>query len=540
MRVREVLTLIGPSAKVLAAPHRLDREVRWVHTTDLPDPSPYLRGGELILTSALWHRAPGDAERFVAALAEKGVPALGLALFPGHTVPDGLVDACNERDVLLILLPDVPFRDITELVMTRVLAERQEAMLQEAPAGKALAGRLGRGEGIDAVSDVLTEEAGAPCWFLFRDGTSAGRHTPAEAARQSVWQQAFSLPPPRGGVTELGSAATGQVTVGPVQFETADGEMHPIAMLVCQSGLTALGRRTDSLVRLAEHYFPVAAEAGARDRRSAREATAAALEGLLEGTSSDQEVASTLWAGTPEGDGGALCVLVASSEGRRRLTPDLLEGSLRAVLTDVSPMAASVHGHVVALLPATRPALGELAASVWEKLTAVAGHSTLLGVSGGERTEVGLRRLVLQASNARQVAGSRTHGRGWATAREAGSHVLLLATADRDVLQSLHLTTLEPLIAYDAQNHAQLLDTLRTFLAADGSWQRAAEVLNLHVNSLRYRITRIEQLTGRRLTAIEDRVDFFLALRAMARLDETVVEPEGPPTGAPPFRGPAR
>ncbi len=352
MRVRELLTLIGPSAKVLTAPHRLDREIRWVHTTDLPDPGPYLRGGELILTSGLWHHEPGDADRFTTALASKGVPALGVALFPGHALPEGLLEACTEKDILLILLPDVPFRDITETVMTRVLSERQEAMIREAPATKELAARLGRGEGLEALTDILTREAGAPCWLLFRDGTTAGEYHPSTAERQTVWEQAFSIPPPRGGIAELGSMHTGAVTVGPVAFEPIAGDVEAVAMLVCQSSLTALRERIDALVRLTEHYLPVATEAETQDRQLARATVTSLLERLVEGGVKEEEVTTALWPGQAEDD--SLCVLVASNEGRRPVTPDSLEGCLRAVLGEIEPVTGTLQGHTVALLPLPR------------------------------------------------------------------------------------------------------------------------------------------------------------------------------------------
>ena len=38
------------------------------------------------------------------------------------------------------------------------------------------------------------------------------------------------------------------------------------------------------------------------------------------------------------------------------------------------------------------------------------------------------------------------------------------------------------------------------------------DAIRLHVNTLRYRIGRIEELTGRDLSKLEDRVDFYLAL----------------------------
>ncbi len=44
---------------------------------------------------------------------------------------------------------------------------------------------------------------------------------------------------------------------------------------------------------------------------------------------------------------------------------------------------------------------------------------------------------------------------------------------------------------------------------------RTAESLYLHVNTVRYRIERVEQLTGRDLSQLEDRVDVFLALKSL-------------------------
>ena len=54
--------------------------------------------------------------------------------------------------------------------------------------------------------------------------------------------------------------------------------------------------------------------------------------------------------------------------------------------------------------------------------------------------------------------------------------------------------------------------TLRVFLDCSGSWKRAADRLHLHVNTLRYRIERIGQLTGRDLTDLADQVDLYIAL----------------------------
>ena len=72
---------------------------------------------------------------------------------------------------------------------------------------------------------------------------------------------------------------------------------------------------------------------------------------------------------------------------------------------------------------------------------------------------------------------------------------------------------LGPLLAYDERHRAELLPTLREFLACSGSWHACAAAMYVHVNTVRYRIRRIEELTGRDLSSLDDQVDFFLALR---------------------------
>ena len=102
-------------------------------------------------------------------------------------------------------------------------------------------------------------------------------------------------------------------------------------------------------------------------------------------------------------------------------------------------------------------------------------------------------------------------------AREGGpgadSHERLLASVPTPVLRSFTERLLGPLAEYDARHNAELLPTLRSFLACDGSWSACASRMYVHVNTVRYRIGRIEALTGRDLSALPDRVDFFLALR---------------------------
>jgi DNA-binding PucR family transcriptional regulator len=119
-----------------------------------------------------------------------------------------------------------------------------------------------------------------------------------------------------------------------------------------------------------------------------------------------------------------------------------------------------------------------------------------------------------EARHTRRLAALRPGRAEVVTSDEIHSHVLLLATVPEAVRRSFRERLLAPLYGYDTEHHSDLVHTLETFLDCSGSWNRCAAELHVHVNTLRYRIRRIEELTGRDLGTLENRVDLFLALRA--------------------------
>ena len=67
-------------------------------------------------------------------------------------------------------------------------------------------------------------------------------------------------------------------------------------------------------------------------------------------------------------------------------------------------------------------------------------------------------------------------------------------------------------LAGDNENDARLRETLRVYLASGGSYKVAAEQLNLHFNSVKYRVARAVERRGREIGG--DRLDVELALLA--------------------------
>jgi hypothetical protein len=136
-----------------------------------------------------------------------------------------------------------------------------------------------------------------------------------------------------------------------------------------------------------------------------------------------------------------------------------------------------------------------------------------LGVSAAVHSAEGLRGALEEARHARRVAAARPGPVSAAGHHELASHVLLLPFVPDDVRRAFTARLLDPLRDYDRRHRAELIETLEAFLDCDGSWTRCAARLHLHVNTLRYRVGRIQQLTGRDLSRLEDKLDFFLALR---------------------------
>jgi PucR family transcriptional regulator, purine catabolism regulatory protein len=72
---------------------------------------------------------------------------------------------------------------------------------------------------------------------------------------------------------------------------------------------------------------------------------------------------------------------------------------------------------------------------------------------------------------------------------------------------------LGPVIDYDETNGTNLVASLETYFAAGRSWQQGAVELGVHKQTLLYRMRRIEQLTKRRLSDVEQQTELYLAVR---------------------------
>ena len=157
-------------------------------------------------------------------------------------------------------------------------------------------------------------------------------------------------------------------------------------------------------------------------------------------------------------------------------------------------------------------------------------------LAGGRRPR-GRRRASCGARSTRRAARSRRAalaGDGpngdagrprLATYRDLGSFQLLLSLQDDDALRLFCDSILAPIEECEGAYGGELMRSLEAFIECNGQWERAARQLYCHRHTLRYRIRRVEELTGRSLDSARDRIDFWLALRGreLIHLNERIV-----------------
>ncbi|MEV0247680.1 PucR family transcriptional regulator ligand-binding domain-containing protein [Nocardia sp. NPDC050712] len=496
MRLRSLLTMTALGLDLLTGEEDLDRFVRWVVTTDLLDPSRYLSGGELVLSGLQWRDDPSDSETFVSALARAGVAGLaaGDARYGG--VPEDIVEACRRHRIPLFRVREnVAFATVTEQI-TRNLSTGRAADLS------AVLDRhrqLVAGSGLGSVLDLIERDLGMSCWVMSSTGrVVAGSATPP-ADVTTAFLKARRLP-----LVVRENDAPYSV------FAVDQDSTSRVAdwFLVFQGDYSEWSEERRALP--GELAAVVSLErARLDDRQSAEGRLAQELIELIVSDAKPAEIISRLEL-TGLGPGETYIAVAAASAGET-LRPGELRVLLREILYGRRPAAGVVDGEAIALIPARSSVLDEIQLAIAELAPGLGQGRLSVGVSGVVDGE-GLRGAVEEARYARRMAARSEQAASVIGHDQLATHMLLLASVPDEVRRMFRTRLLDPLSSYDQDNRADLVHTLETFLQSSGSWTKSAELLHVHVNTLRYRIQRIEELTERDLSRLEDRVDFFLAL----------------------------
>ncbi len=139
-----------------------------------------------------------------------------------------------------------------------------------------------------------------------------------------------------------------------------------------------------------------------------------------------------------------------------------------------------------------------------------------VGIGGPSATASAIAHSYAQARRALDAAVRFYQGRADVVDFEQlGLYRLLFHVSDPAELRGFTEQVLGPLIEYDQRHNADFIGTLRVFLAQNGNLQATARELNLHVNSVAYRIQRIQAIARLDLEEAEDRLLAQVALKIL-------------------------
>jgi purine catabolism regulator len=363
--------------------------VRWVHSTELLDPTPWLRGGELLLTTGLQLMGAKPQREFVERLAEREIAGLGFGTgFVHKKLPAAILGAARKRGFPLFEVPyELPFIAVTERVFAQLLNERYE-LLQRNMAG-------------DVLAEALT------------------------------------------------------------------GRLYPDEL---QARLRPFGIGESAAVLAFALREPAAA--------------ASTLEAILERIGAHSLVALR---------NGLLCAVVDCNGQAAPMAP---HAAREASAGEDDPLGDPI----------------ELARRIRAELQARFGE--VRAAASRPAPTHNLRRSFHEARCALEAVRLVNGGAPEvASYKDLGAFQLLLSLQDDDALASYCQSVLGPVETDEGEYGDELLRSLDVFIEQNGHWERAAQALYCHRHTLRYRIKRVEQLTGRDFSHARDRIEFWLALR---------------------------
>jgi PucR family transcriptional regulator, purine catabolism regulatory protein len=502
----ELLADPGLGAEVVAGHAGVDRRgpIRWAHISELPDPTPWLEGGELLLTTGLGVKDSEQMQRrFVAGIAERGIVALGFAM--GVSLPDvppAMLAACDELDLPLFTMPyEIPFIAVSRRVAHHAFEEHFGALRQAIDLHRAVLAGVVAEEGLDGVlSTVAQSMPGSALIVLDFAGAELARIDPSGIARdldaEAVWEAS-----PRGRAREqqqrdgrwIRSAAIvlGEHTEA-VMAVVSNDPLLEHEVLLFEQGIAGVS------LELARH-------------RSVRDAHRTRVDELFEEVAAGRATSSVVER--------ALDRLGAKPMERYRVLalsrpPGVQDAALCTLAEDAllalgSPIVGHLDGTVHAVVADPSEAAELLAAALERR-----GWAQVRIGRSRAKTELDALRAAIREAN---VA---LHLDDADTIRDVdalGLPGLLAGIRDDLGAQDFITQVLGPILDHDRDTSSQLVETLRAYLAHGCRPGPAAEQLCVHRHTLSYRLDRIRELTGRDPRSGDHLVEYGLALELLER-----------------------
>ncbi|HEX5468893.1 MAG TPA: PucR family transcriptional regulator ligand-binding domain-containing protein [Gaiellaceae bacterium] len=474
LTVQDIAELPELELVVAAGADGLRKEISWLHVSELSDPTQFLEGGEFLLTTGLGVGEMATTQRaYVRRLAKHGLAGLGFGVgFGFPEVPAPIVDEADKLTFPVLAVPyEVPFVAITKAAVSHLANERLARLTRALEVHERLADAVLEGRGLQALLAVVCNHLGCSLALVDESGrVVAERHAGPRLGFETA--------------LELSVVSAGERVVLKAAREGSEFEEYD--RLVLHHGQTAL-----------------AFELSRRRAVSAAELRLAGdlLEDLEDDRLDDREAARRMAAFGLEADNDFAALLAVPRNGlsterlRDEVAQELERGSVPYLSTARRDRAAFLVG-----------AEGEDEVLALARRVVAAEPMARVGV-GRPAHGRGLGRSLLEARAALDAGSGEV-----ASYRDLGSLELLLTLPDA-ALEAFVDRVLGP-----AAGNAWLVDSLTALLDAGCRWSEAAEQLGVHRHTLRYRMDRLREQTGRHPDDPEQRMELWLAVKAKQAL----------------------
>jgi len=494
--------------------------VRWVHISELEDPTPWLSGGELMLTTGIPLDTPAKQRKYIRQLIEHNLSGLGFGTGFSHArLPRALLQEARKRDFPLFEVPySTPFIAITEKAFARLVNEQYEVLQRGLAVQRRLEKLVLEERGLEEIAGTISSAVGGTVAILDSRGKRiAGRGFRRELSADAVGEirrEAVSHSGDGHPFVPGHPSVAGRALAHPV-ISPGGGPPQAWVVIVRDSG--GLGdferlilQQAVAVVALELMRRRVARET---ERRLAGDVLAGALGGRLD----PSELRRRL---EPFGIGEEAAVLVFALDDPSAAEPALE----RALAADACPAVVAPHSVggkelLCAVVDAADRDPIDLAADARKALVAERGAARAAASRAAPPEE--LRHSFHEARCALEATafgnGTSPEVASW---RDLGAFTLLLSLSDDEALRLYCDSVLGPVEEGDEEYGGELLRSLEAFIEQNGQWERAARQVYCHRHTLRYRMRKVEELTGRDLSRAHDRIEFWLALRARELLGE--------------------
>jgi purine catabolism regulator len=512
LTVQSLLDDIG--LELAAGAQAAESPVRWVHISELEDPTPWLSGGELMLTTGIPLDSAAKQRAFVKRLVRHKLAGLGLGTgFDHKKLPKALVDEADKQHFPLFEVPySMPFIAITEKAFARLVNEQYEVLQRGIAVQRRLEQLVLEERGLAEIAATISSAAGGAVVILDSHGERLAERTfrrelPAEAI-VAIRKEVLSHDADGHPFAPTHPAVAGRALAHPV---VSPGGDHPQAWVVFVHDAAGLGdferlilQQAVAVVALELMRRRVARET---ERRLAGDVLAGALSGRLDGTELRRRL-------EPFGIGPEAAVLVFAVDD-----PAAAEAVLERALESadcpavVAPHASQGRELLCAVIDTSGSEPLEIAAAA---RNALAGERGAVRAAASRAAPMEALRRAFHEARCALIATGFVNGEPPEVAswRDLGAFTLLLSVQDDEALRLYCESVLGPIEDGDAEYGGELMRSLEAFIEHNGQWERAAREVYCHRHTLRYRMRKVEELTGRDLKRAHDRIELWLALRA--------------------------